>query len=49
MQHKAEVSQLIDELAAAGSEALGVTLDAGVQERLCAYARSGADANMGRG
>ena len=42
VQHTAEVSQLIAELAAAGSAALGVTLDAGVNERLCAYARSGA-------
>jgi hypothetical protein len=41
LQYKAEVSAVIAELAAAGSAALGVTLDAGVQERLCAYARSG--------
>ena len=41
VQHKPEVCQLIAELAAAGSEALGVALDAGVQERLCAYGRSG--------
>lgn len=39
-QHKGEVGALIDELAAAGSAALGVSLDAGAQERLCAYARS---------
>jgi hypothetical protein len=40
-QHREDVGQLIDELAAAGSAALGVSLDSGVQERLCAYARSG--------
>ncbi|PSC76819.1 hypothetical protein C2E20_0698 [Micractinium conductrix] len=39
-QYKEEVGTLIDELAAAGAAALGVTLDAGVRERLCAYARS---------
>lgn len=42
LQHKAEVAQLIGELSTAGAAALGVTLDAGVEERLCAYARSGA-------
>ena len=31
---------LIWELAAAGSAALGVALDPGVEGRLCAYARS---------
>ena len=41
LQYKEEVGTLIDELAAAGAAALGVTLDAGVRERLCAYARSG--------
>ena len=41
LQYKDEVSAVIAELAAAGSAALGVPLDAGVQERLCAYARSG--------
>ena len=38
--HREEVAQLIEELAAAGSTALGVALESGVQERLCAYARS---------
>jgi hypothetical protein len=38
--HRAEVEKLIGELANAGSAALGVSLDAGVEERLCAYARS---------
>ncbi len=38
--HRAEVEKLIGELANAGSAALGVTLDAGIEERLCAYARS---------
>ena len=38
--YRDEVVQLIGELAAAGAGALGVTLDAGVEERLCAYARS---------
>lgn len=47
LQHKGEVGQLIDELAAAGSAALGVQLDGGVQERLCAYARSGASTEGG--
>ena len=36
------MAQLIAELAVAGAAALGVTLDAGVEERLLAYARSGA-------
>lgn len=39
-RHTDEVSQLIQELAAAGSKALGVQLDSGVVERLNAYARS---------
>lgn len=39
-EHRAVVESLIRELAAAGSEALGVQLDAGLEERLCAYARS---------
>jgi hypothetical protein len=39
-QHKQEVSELIEELAAAGADALGVQLDSGVVERLNAYARS---------
>lgn len=39
-QHKAEVSRLISELAAAGSAELGITLDEGYLERLCAYARA---------
>lgn len=39
-QHTGEVSQLIGQLAAAGSAALGITLDSGVPERLLAYARS---------
>eukprot|EP00878_Enallax_costatus_P020036 GHUV01021165.1.p1 GENE.GHUV01021165.1~~GHUV01021165.1.p1 ORF type:complete len:189 (+),score=56.09 GHUV01021165.1:1077-1643(+) len=39
-QHKDEVSQLINELAAAGSAALGVQLEAGVVDRLNAYARA---------
>ncbi|KAI3436136.1 hypothetical protein D9Q98_002193 [Chlorella vulgaris] len=39
-QHTEEVAELIAELAAAGSAALGVTLESGVQERLLAYARS---------
>lgn len=39
-QHKEEVSELIQELAAAGSAALGVQLESGVVERLNAYARS---------
>lgn len=38
--HKEEVAKLIGELAAAGSRQLGISLDAGVVERLCAYARS---------
>lgn len=38
--YTSEVTSLIKELAAAGAAALGVTLDAGVEERLCAYARS---------
>ena len=38
--HSAEVSALIQELAAAGEAALGVTLEPGVVPRLCAYARS---------
>lgn len=48
LQHKAEVGALIDELAAAGSAALGVSLDDGAQERLCAYARSGGKQQAGR-
>jgi hypothetical protein len=39
-QHAEEVSKLISELAAAGSEELGVTLDDGTLPRLMAYARS---------
>ncbi|KAI7836615.1 hypothetical protein COHA_009500 [Chlorella ohadii] len=39
-QHTAEVSALIGELAAAGSQALGVQLEPGVEARLLAYARS---------
>lgn len=39
-RYKAEVSALINELAAAGSAALGVQLEPGVVERLNAYARS---------
>jgi len=39
-QHTAEVSQLIEELAAGGAAALGVTLQPGVVDRLNAYARS---------
>jgi hypothetical protein len=39
-QHKQEVSELIEELAAAGADALGVQLEGGVVERLNAYARS---------
>jgi hypothetical protein len=39
-KYKAEVSLLIDELARAGEVALGVRLDAGYVDRLCAYARS---------
>ncbi len=39
-QHKEEVSALFAELAAAGSQELGVQLDAGVVERLNAYSRS---------
>lgn len=42
-KHKDEVSQLISELAAAGSNALGVQLEPGVIERLNAYARAVAD------
>lgn len=38
--HSEEVSALIEELAAAGSQALGVQLEPGVVERLNAYARS---------
>lgn len=38
--HSQEVSDLINELAAAGSAALGVQLEPGVVERLNAYARS---------
>lgn len=38
--HTQEVSALINELAAAGSAALGVQLEPGVVERLNAYARS---------
>jgi hypothetical protein len=38
--HTREVSDLINELAAAGSAALGVQLEPGVVERLKAYARS---------
>lgn len=39
-QHREEVAALIRELAAAGSAALGVVLDSGLEGRLCAYARS---------
>jgi hypothetical protein len=35
-----QVGRLIDELAAAGSAALGLQLDAGIKPRLLAYARS---------
>ncbi|KAK9811658.1 hypothetical protein WJX72_007728 [[Myrmecia] bisecta] len=38
--HKDEVNVLITELADVGSKELGVQLDPGVTERLCAYARS---------
>lgn len=41
-QYTVEVSELIRELAAAGSQALGVQLEPGVEARLLAYARSGA-------
>lgn len=41
LQHTVEVSELIRELAAAGSQALGVQLEPGVEARLLAYARSG--------
>lgn len=36
----AQVEKLIQELAAAGSQALGITLDDGTLPRLLAYARS---------
>ncbi len=39
-KHREEVGKLIAELAAAGSKELGISLDAGVVDRLCAYARS---------
>ncbi|GAB4821761.1 hypothetical protein N2152v2_008807 [Parachlorella kessleri] len=39
-QHRDEVDQLIQELAAAGAPALGVSLNPGVEDRLLAYARS---------
>lgn len=39
-RHTHEVSDLINELAAAGSAELGVQLEPGVVERLNAYARS---------
>ena len=35
-----QVTALIEELAAAGSDALGITLEAGTVPRLLAYARS---------
>lgn len=38
--HRGQVEQLIRELAAAGETALGVQLEGGLEERLCAYARS---------
>lgn len=38
--HGEEVRNLISELAEAGSKALNITLDDGVEDRLCAYARS---------
>jgi hypothetical protein len=38
--HRGQVEQLIRELAAAGGAALGVQLEGGLEERLCAYARS---------
>lgn len=38
--HKEEVSKLFSELAAAGAAELGITLDAGVVDRLNAYSRS---------
>jgi hypothetical protein len=38
--HRSDVEKLIEELANAGAGALGLTLDSGVEERLCAYARS---------
>lgn len=39
-KYTADVAKLISELGAAGSSALGLTLDSGLEERLCAYARS---------
>jgi hypothetical protein len=39
-QHRREVSALVCELAAAGADALGVSLEPGVVDRLNAYARS---------
>lgn len=39
-KHKAQVAELIAELAEAGGADLGVKLDGGYVERLCAYARS---------
>eukprot|EP00195_Chlamydomonas_chlamydogama_P007584 CAMPEP_0202907694 /NCGR_PEP_ID=MMETSP1392-20130828/43520_1 /ASSEMBLY_ACC=CAM_ASM_000868 /TAXON_ID=225041 /ORGANISM="Chlamydomonas chlamydogama, Strain SAG 11-48b" /LENGTH=263 /DNA_ID=CAMNT_0049596709 /DNA_START=187 /DNA_END=978 /DNA_ORIENTATION=- len=38
--HKAEISKLIEELAAAGSRELGISLNPGSVERLLAYGRS---------
>lgn len=38
--YRGDVSALIDELASAGARELGVRLDWGVVDRLCAYARS---------
>ena len=38
--HRSEVEQLIRELGVAGAAALSVTLDDGLEQRLCAYARS---------
>lgn len=39
-KHRDEVTTLIDELAQAGETELGIKLDTGYVERLCAYARS---------
>ena len=39
-EHREEVADLINELAGAAGKEMGVEFDAGIEDRLCAYARS---------